>query len=430
METRIKKSSRGCSEAVKGKPGTYVIYFSLGKDPVTGKYLRSPKRTVHCKSKNPRNWPAELARMLENYRNELECTDAPKKAVSLADYADEFHALRKGTMGSPEAYIREGYDIRHIRELFGDTVLQNLAPDDIRRAYARSRESGRFTGTELQRIHIKLNQVLRTAMENGYIARNPCSGIETPRRDGKTREALTLEEAQRLYRILTTSEMTPQIICTLILLIGGLRKGEALGLTWSDFHQDANCLSVNKQFSSDKTLRAPKTETSVRTVPIAHEFSQLLSRWRETQAEELNRLGIPQGDDTPIVHSVSVEKTASGNRARIVHMDGHNYSRWFRDFCVDNGYGTYRTVKKTFRDAEGKVHVRGTGYTGLVPHGLRHTQATLLIGEGTDVKTVQARLGHSDPKMTLSIYSHLVSENAVRAGNEVGTLLNPKDSRN
>ncbi|MFR7750729.1 MAG: tyrosine-type recombinase/integrase [Collinsella sp.] len=36
------------------------------------------------------------------------------------------------------------------------------------------------------------------------------------------------------------------------------------------------------------------------------------------------------------------------------------------------------------------------------PHALRHTQATLLIGEGADVKTVQARLGHASPSTTLS----------------------------
>lgn len=64
---------------------------------------------------------------------------------------------------------------------------------------------------------------------------------------------------------------------------------------------------------------------------------------------------------------------------------------------------------------DGKECVRGDRYVGLVPHALRHTQATLLIGEGMDVKTVQARLGHASPSTTLSIYSHAIKANDRRA---------------
>ena len=78
METRIKPTAKGTSEPIKGKPGSFRIYFSLGRDPESGKngkrvrYLKTPKRTIHCKSKNPKNWPGEVANALDAYRKELE----------------------------------------------------------------------------------------------------------------------------------------------------------------------------------------------------------------------------------------------------------------------------------------------------------------------------------------------------------------------
>ena len=89
---------------------------------------------------------------------------------------------------------------------------------------------------------------------------------------------------------------------------------------------------------------------------------------------------------------------------------------------MDHGFGSYTNVKGTFvRD--GKRCVRGTGYVGLVPHALRHTQATLLIGDGADVKTVQARLGHASPSTTLAIYSHAIEANDRKAADAFSRLL-------
>ena len=135
MGLTINPNARGCTEPVKGKPGVYRIYFSLGKDVRSNKYVRSPRKTYHCKSRNPKNWPAELRKALEEYRRELE--EAPEKkgtSGSVSEYANRFHSLRESTMGSPLAYEREGLDIRHISELFGDIPLSNLRAGDIKQA--------------------------------------------------------------------------------------------------------------------------------------------------------------------------------------------------------------------------------------------------------------------------------------------------------
>lgn len=151
-------------------------------------------------------------------------------------------------------------------------------------------------------------------------------------------------------------------------------------------------------------------------------LADYLDHWKSAQREQLGRYGLNQDENTPIVNGIKVVTTDDGKRAATVNVDGHNFDRWFRDFCVDNGFGSYENVTGTFT-RNGKKHIRGTGYTGLVPHALRHTVATLLIGEGTDVKTVQARLGHASPNTTLAIYSHAIEANDRKAADAFGELL-------
>ena len=56
-------------------------------------------------------------------------------------------------------------------------------------------------------------------------------------------------------------------------------------------------------------------------------------------------------------------------------------------------------------------------------HSLRHSHATMLIASGTDMKTVSARLGHTDIKITLNIYSHILKEMDNTASNNIEKLL-------
>lgn len=95
-------------------------------------------------------------------------------------------------------------------------------------------------------------------------------------------------------------------------------------------------------------------------------------------------------------------------------FDSRGYSRWFRDFCVENGFGEYQDTSD-YKDNQGNCKgwhgKRKSKYVGLCFHELRHTQATLLIGAGVDVKTVRHRLGHSEISTTLDIYAHAIDAN-------------------
>lgn len=422
VETRIGKNAKGYAEPIKSKPGSFRLYFSLGKDSATGKYLRSKKRTFHCRSKNPKNWPAECQKALDIYKLELEGrANNPDTRQSLSSYATEFHSMRKNVLKSPLAYDREANYIKHIVDMFGNTLLSDLRPDLIKRAYSMAREEG-MSEAELYGTHTKLRQILNDALANDLIERNPCIAIKLPKPSYKERKALTAEEASRFLHCLTRTQPSSKVAGALILLLSGMRRGEMLGLTWNDYDPANKTLRISRQYTNDKKLRSPKSKMSRRTIAISDSLAEYLDTWKVLQSNEIIQAGGLQNGSTPIVHSLVASKTDNGITASAGNLDGHNFDRWFRNFCVDNGFGTYSIVTKEFIK-DGVRHVRGRGYSGLVPHALRHTQATLLIGEGADVKTVQARLGHASPSTTLSIYSHAIEGKDREAADVIGNLV-------
>ena len=422
MEHRIKPNAKGYAEPVKGRPGVYRLYFSLGKDPETGKYLRSPKRTFHCKSKNPKNWAKERENALSAYRAELEgAREHEDGSRSISEYAEDFHSLREDAFKSPLSYAREGDYIRHIREMFGNIRLSDLRPDDIRHAYANARTNGMSDG-ELHGTHVKLRQILQDAVDNEIIEKNPCAPVKLPIPTYRERKPLSAEEASRFLACLLDEPLSAKATGAMLLLQCGLRRGEMLGLSWQDYDPEGRVLRIAKQYSNDKTLRPPKSKMSRRTIAVNDTLADYLDRWKAAQRKQLERYGLDQSEDTPIVSGIKVVTIDGEKRATVVNVDGHNFDRWFRDFCVDNKFGTYENVTSTFM-RDGKKHIRGTGYSGLVPHALRHTQATLLIGEGADVKTVQARLGHASANTTISAYSHFIEANDRKAADAFGRIL-------
>ena len=92
-------------------------------------------------------------------------------------------------------------------------------------------------------------------------------------------------------------------------------------------------------------------------------------------------------------------------------------SRWWEVY-EQHGYtkgradGTYR--RTGFRDE--------IGFPGLCMHELRHTQATLLLGNGVDLKTVQTRMGHARSSHTLDLYAHAIPANDAAAASIMGEI--------
>ena len=230
----------------------------------------------------------------------------------------------------------------------------------IREAEAQARKSKQYSESTLHKMHQKLRQVLQDAYLNEIIPRNPADLVPFARPKPKSeRTSLTPEEAARLFHC-AEEEGGAYGTALMLLIATGMRRGEAIGLTWKYVDLDNERLMVAHQYGTDKTLRTPKTEKSRRWVSIKGHITEVLCAWKEEQESELAKIAVVQTEDTPVFTSELG-----------TFIDPNNFDRWWRNFSVDNGFGEFTRDVRTNR-MNGKDVTRGKGYKGLKIHELRY----------------------------------------------------------
>lgn len=399
-----------------GKKNTWRIRISLGKDPVTGKYRKSPSRTIH-------GTKSEATKALIEYRAELMNRSAIKPSnITVGDYAVRFHEEREHEFRSPLAWNRETYEIKWIASMFGTYYLQDLDTPTLRNVYSEMRKEG-ATESRLHRVHQKLSQIMNQAVNDDLITKNPCSPISIPRPKPKERHSLTVEGAQRLNSIILGLPASAPHCAVLLALHTGMRRGEVLGLTWEHVHFNKQKLYVAQQYACDKVPRDPKSRKSKRWISLDREIVTYLEKWKRIQRADLEaRKKKIDEEDTDTIAILQTEKSPVITNVYGGYYDPNIFGRWFRKFCVDNNFGKQGCAIR-YVDSHGMSRIKRTGYEGLKFHELRHTQATLLISNGADIKTVQNRLGHSTAALTMDIYAHAIEQNDREAADEIGDLL-------
>ncbi len=319
---------------------------------------------------------------------------------SSASYCWAFHENRDTEL-VPTSYEREAYDCRHIEDLFGAfQTIEGLTPDLIEEAYAEARRTGKYKPSELVRINSKLRQILSNAVAKRIIDRNPCATVHV-RRPRNKRESLTIDQVATLCTHLQHIELTAEAVGTLVLVYTGMRKGEMLGLEWRDWDPANKTLKIDRQYTNDHELRAPRSQESQRKIPVGETLAERLQSWSAIQKELLASLGLSQTGSTPIISDIAVKQGVP----TVCHMKNYIFNHWFRDFAVSCNLGIYEPNNST----GGKL------YKGICPHQLRHCVSTFMLANGSDVRSVQGILGHADPNITLKTYTSLVQQSEIKA---------------
>lgn len=196
------------------------------------------------------------------------------------------------------------------------------------------------TESRLHRVHQKLSQIMNQAVDDGLIAKNPCSPISIPRPKPKERHSLTIDEAQRLNSIILGLPASAPHCAVLLALHTGMRRGEVLGLTWEHVHFDKRKLYVAQQYACDKVPRDPKSKKSKRWISLDSEIVAYLEEWKRTQRIELeNRKRRLDREDTDAIAILQTEKSPVVTNVYGGYYDPNIFGRWFREFCVENGFG-------------------------------------------------------------------------------------------
>lgn len=420
----------GSGSIEKRGKNSYRIIVCAGNDPVTGK-RRKYTKTV-------RGTKAEAKRALSNWIIDLENgLKANSETVTFGEYARNWHEGRAVTQAIKPASLKfEEWAINKLASYIEDSNISELDPASIRTLYKKMAEDGASSST-LRKTHVKLKQILNSAVDDGIILKNPCDRISAPaKKQAVERRSLSVEEAQRLTDVLDSmGDEDSRVEAVRIALATGMRRGEVLGLAWKHIDLLGCSISIEQQ-QTPNGLSTTKTHNGVRRISIDRDTVSHLAAWKGHQAEYLKCLRVAQTEETPVISN-----QLGG------FSDPRTFYRWFMRFCLANGFAHYEdedgNIVESRRDEDGwPVDERGRrysrsnpkpkmkkSYVGLKFHELRHTQATLLIANGVDMKTVSERLGHADVALTLNQYAHATPENDRAASGIMSALLRREEAK-
>ena len=344
--------------------GTWELRYDGPRD------ARGGRRFV---SETVRTTKKEAERILRERVSSIETgTHVGRSNETVGQFIDQWlesYAARK----SPRTYqaYRQHFK-RDISPSFGHVKLQDLRAGQIEAMYASI--LGRGTGvTTVRRIHMLLHKVLGDAVRRGLMLRNPVDMLDPPPERRAEMQVWTPEETNAFFSAAESSRFHDLYE---LAIDTGMRRSELVGVRRVAVDLDAATLLVAEQLQRVARRGLVATEPkrrSRRLLELSSETVEMLRGVRRRQLEAQLAAG-PKWRETGYVFTNAAGQPLDSNR-----------------------------LTADFREI-----VRRAGLRHLTLHGLRHTNATLMIRDGVDVLVLSRRLGHASVRTTLDLYGHLM----------------------
>lgn len=388
--------------SIRKRGNSYLIVVSMGYD-CAGNRLKSMQQTVHPPAgmtpKQTEKWLNEQAVLFE-----LSCKQQPQQTASnmtLAEYSKYWFGNIAPNKLASSTVAREKSDIDRFLPLIGHYKLTELRPEHFRKLYvALRKEKNMINGKPLSEltvegVHACLCGILSDAVESGLLDHNPA---------WRTYKYSNIDKKQQ---VVANEEILQKLICALekesikyetyfkLIIATGIRRGECCGIKWSDIDYAGRsihiCRNVVKVSGEDICIKEPKTKAGNRYVYFSPEMGTLLKEYRrycETEALHYEGRIITDNDFLFRKHELDEPMTPT------------TFTWRFKLILKKNNLPYNLNV-----------------------HSLRHTNASLLIANGTDVATVSSLLGHAQVSTTLDIYTHAFDKNKKAASDKLHNAL-------
>ena len=370
-----------------------------------GKQIRYTK-TVHG---TKREAEIELAKFVSEIQNGLVIEGKALKFSEFTDIWKRDYASKELAPATVKRYYRM-LDTR-ILPYFGRMYINKIKPTDIMRFYdllSKDTQLERKKNIKIVKTkkplsrktilehHRLIHAMLTKAVYWQVIVSNPADRVQPPKVIKTKRKCY--DDVQCKYLLSNLSQLGEDKIkfkvAIALAIFTGARLGELAGLSWSDIDLNNGIIHINRssQYISELGVftKVPKTESSIRDIAIPDFVVSLLSDyriWYDNQNFVYNDL------------NSNLECLFVQSNGKPMHPS--TISKWFKKFIQDIGLPVINF------------------------HGLRHTNASLLISQQIDVAIVAARLGHAQISTTLNFYVHpLLSHNKI-AGSALQNLLLP-----
>lgn len=286
--------------------------------------------------------------VLHKIREYKECDKIGK---TFEEVADEWWAIHESTLGPITA---KGYvpAINRAKNTFRCPVC-DIYPTDINR-YILSLANLQYARKTVSNHLMVVNQIMKFAVQNGYIQTNPAREIEIPKWLTKTQRRMPSSEEIQIVKQ-TTAE--PMGLFAYWIMYTGCRRSELLALTWDDVDLNNRTITINKsryQLNNKVYVKEPKTESGNRVLPILDKLLEVIPD---------KRIGL---------------------------VFPYNGEMW-----------TERRFELEWNKYRKKYGIKCT------PHAFRHCYATMLFEANINVKDAQELLGHAQASTTQDIYTHI-----------------------
>ncbi|WP_083864631.1 tyrosine-type recombinase/integrase [Nocardia brevicatena] len=294
--------------------------------------------------------------------------DPDRSGVLFEVVAEKWYATKKFRKPKTVAGYRSLLDTLVLPE-WGKKPLRDIEFEDVQAWVVRLSESGgfRFKGKGLSASRViqayqVLDQVLRFAIKAKRLAVNPAEEIDLPQKSSAEKRFLTHVEVLRLA-------MAAGRFRTLVFVLAytGIRFGEAIALRVSDIDLKRQRITIARSATYVAGQGIVETDTknhTSRSVPVPRFLVDQLTQIIEERDQQALVFESRNGGHLPL-----------------------GEFRWVFDQAAE-----------------------AAGLDGVVPHGLRHTAASLAISSGANIKVVQKMLGHKTATLTLDLYGHLFDD--------------------
>ena len=373
-----KRRANGEGSIRKRKDGRWEGRYTAGRDLVTGKAIY---KNVLGKTQ------AEVKEKLKAAIEKSAVRTVSMEHYTVGQWLDirmENYAKLQVRASSYKTY--QGFISNHIKPNLGDLPLDKLTAMDLQRLYKHLLENGRVECIEsrnkskglsiktVRNINQMVSSALNCAIAQRLIPANPTKGCVLPKLERKEMKILPPESLGTFFEEARRSGVFELYY---IDLATGLRRGELLGLKWSDIDLNKEIIHVRRQIlrQNGEVVEAPlKTKNSYRNIVIGADTIEVLK-------------GMEQKDEyvfpSPYGGPMSPDS--------VLHM-------------------LHRVLKRA-------------GLERIRFHDLRHTFSVLALQNGVDVKTLSSMLGHYSAGFTLDTYAHVTTSMQKQAANAVGNFL-------
>jgi len=336
--------------------------------------------------------------------------DIPGRTVRswLEQWLSSRVAIRPETRRSYRELIRN-YLVPHL----GAVPLAEVRTGDVQRMFNSIISEHELTGealsaATLQRIHAVVRAAFNAAIRQGLITATPTRGVELPqvrlvravvwsdervaawRRDG-VRPAVAVWTTAQTGAFLRSIPSHRLYALFHLLVLTGLRRGEACGLRWTDLDSDSATLAVSRQVQrrgGRLVESSPKSNAGIRTIALDHTTLTALRQHRHRQDQERQAAG----------------------------------SAWREGGWIF----TYADGRPVAPDRLMRMFARLVADSGLPPvrlHDLRHGAASLALAAGGEVKNISTMLGHASIQTTADTYTSVLPRTAHDAAERTATML-------